>query len=134
MKIRSAALLAATLFLLSSCNWFRSDRTARSNPLIGQWRVDSLSGDDSAKNGFPYLVLAMAMLDSSDLVLEFTPDSLRTITKGKVTEASPYSINKEIHELLIKDSANQKYNYSTLSDSMIILKDKDSMSLFLKRK
>jgi hypothetical protein len=130
MKIKIFAALAATAILISlSCNWFRSGKKPASNPLAGEWKLDSIqSGKDSSS----LFYFVMIMTDSAGVNVMFTKDSVFTRSKDHVDSVA-YSFNEKTHQLLINDSS-QVLTYARLNDSMISLATNDSTILFLQKK
>ncbi len=130
-KTKTAAIAAAFLLILSSCNWFRSAE-APAHPLTGKWQLDSVSiGRDS--NIVYAFLLASAMSDSSGIEFNFEKDSLFT-SDGRSTDTAFFSFDEKENKLLIKDSIPQPYVFTRLEDSVVSLTASDSTVLFLRRK
>lgn len=132
MKIKIlVAFIAAVVIVFISCNWFRSKKKGVSNPLVGEWKLDSIkSGKDSSMVDF---FIATALMDSNGVNLRFTKDSAFTQSKDAV-DTVRYSFDETVNQLNIKDSVNQSFVYNKVNDSLITLTAKDSTVLFLQKK
>lgn len=130
-KTKTAAIGAAFLLILSSCNWFRSAE-APAHPLTGQWKLDSVSVGRDSNIVYAFL-LASAMEDSSGIEFSFGKDSLFT-SDGRSTDTAFFSFDEKESKLLIKDSIPQPYVFTRLADSVVSLTAGDSTVLFLRRK
>lgn len=129
MKIKIfVALIATATIIFLSCNWFRSKKKDVSNPLVGEWMLDSIkAGKDTSIANF---LVTVAMKDSAGVDISFTKDSIFTHSKDAV-DTVEYSFDEKANQLNIKDSANQSFAYNKLNDSLITLTTKDSAVLFL---
>jgi len=129
-KITAAVIATATIIFIS-CKWFRTKKKEPSNPLVGEWKLDSLSiGKDTSPANFLFVI---AMQDTSDLNISFTKDSVFT-QSGHGIDSVGYSFDSNKSQLTIKDWATQAFAYSKLNDSLISLTSKDSNTLFLLKK
>ena len=132
MKIKALFALVAMATIISfSCNWFRS-KTDVHNPLIGQWRLDSVNvvKDDSIAR----FLFAAAVNDPAGVTVSFTNDSVFTTSKNGV-EAVVYSFDRKTNQMNIEDSANQRFVYKKVNDSLVTLNStSDSTVLFLVKK
>ena len=73
IKIFVAFIATATIILLS-CNWFRSKKKQVSNPLIGEWKLDSVkTGKDTT---LVHFLIAATMKDSAGVDISFTKGSI----------------------------------------------------------
>jgi len=132
MKIKIfVALIATATIIFLSCNWFRSKKKDVSNPLVGEWKLDSVkAGKDTSIANF---LIAAAMSDSAGIDISFTNDSIFTHVKDAIDTAA-YSFDEKESVMSIKDSSNQSFTISKLNDSLIALTAKDSAILFLQKK
>lgn len=134
MKIKSLSIVfvIAASFLSASCHWFSSDKKVETtNPLIGEWQLDSLhAGNDSS---LAYVFIGMAMKDSAGLQLLFTKDTLFTLS-GNSIDTSLYKYDDEKKMLIPQEAVDQTYIVSASEDSTITLQGKDSSAFFLRKK
>lgn len=132
MKIKIVvALVATAAIVLISCNWFRSKKKSVSNPLVGEWTLDSIkAGRDT---GVGYFLIAAAIKDSAGFDVSFSKDSIFAHSKNAFDTVG-YSLDETASRLNIKDSAHQIFAYSKMNDSSITLRAKDSTIFFLHRK
>jgi hypothetical protein len=132
MKIKIfVALIATATIIFLSCNWFRSKKKEVSNPLVGEWKLDSIkAGKDTSVVHF---LVAAAMQDSGGVNISFTKDSIFTNSKDAIDTVG-YSFDEKANQLNIKDSTNQSFAYNKVNDSLIALTTKDSAVLFLQKK
>jgi hypothetical protein len=132
MKIKIfVALIATATIIFLSCNWFRSKKKEVSNPLVGEWKLDSIkTGNDTSAVHF---LIAAVMKDSSGVDISFTKDSIFTHSKDAVDTVG-YSFDEKANQLSIKDSINQSFAFAKLNDSLITLTSKDSAVFFLQKK
>lgn len=132
MKIKVfVALVATATIIFISCNWFNSKKKETSNPLIGEWKLDSIKvGKDTS---FAYFLLAMAMHDSGGINFSFTKDTILSRSRDDVDTVA-YAFDQKENKLVVKDSVDQEFSYSKLNDSTVSLATKDSGILFLRRK
>jgi hypothetical protein len=130
MKIKIlVAFIATATFIFLSCNWFRSKKEI-SNPLVGDWQVDSFySGKDTSIAAF---LMVAAMSDTGGVKVSFTNDSVFTKTKSAIDTVA-YTFDVHTKLLNIKDSVNQPLVFTKLNDSLITLTTKDSAILFLQK-
>lgn len=131
MKIKIyAALIAAASIALFSCDWF-SKKTKKSNPLIGNWKLDSIDvGKDSS---LVHAFVAIAIKeDSNAMELKFTQDSF--LISGNKPDTAKYWFNEKSNQLVVKESTDELYSYHRINDSTVSLTAKDSSVLFLKKR
>ncbi len=128
IKIFVAFIATATIIFLS-CNWFRSKKKDVSNPLVGEWKLDSVKlAKDSNFTSF-----AFAGVSKPDSVeVSFTKDTVFTHTKDHVDTVG-YSFDAKTNQLTIKDSS-QIFAFTRMNDSLVSLTGKDSTILFLLKK
>lgn len=132
MKIKIFVALVATLAVIFlSCNWFRSKKKETSNPLVGEWKLDSIKAGKAT--GITNFFIVAAMADSSGIDISFTKDSIFTHSND-VTDTIEYSFDEKSNQLKIMDSVNQSFAYNKVNDSLITLMSKDSAVLFLQKK
>jgi hypothetical protein len=132
MKIKIfVALIATATIIFLSCNWFRSNKKDVSNPLVGEWKLDSIRTGNHT-NVMHFLIIA-AIEDSAGVDISFTKDSIFTHSKDAV-DTIGYSFDEKTNQLNIKDSANQSFVYNKMNDSLISLTTKDSAVFFLLKK
>jgi len=131
----AAFFVAATTITFVSCDLFTSNKPRHSdNPLIGKWKIDSLSfGKDSNDLSIAYLFLAMSMEDSSTLHVEFENDSLKATENTQTIEKTGYSFDNATSKVYLKDSPRTTFLFSRINDSLISLSQKDSVTLYLRR-
>lgn len=130
IKILVAFIAAATIIFLS-CNWFRSKKKKISNPLVGEWILDSTKAKQDT--GLVHFLIAAVMKDAVGLNFSFTKDSIFTHSKDAVDTVG-YSFDEKANQLSIKDSDNQSFVFAKLNDSLISLTSSDSVVLFLRKK
>lgn len=130
IKILVAFIATATIIFLS-CNWFRSKKKEISNPLVGEWKLDSTKvGKDT---NFTQVFIGVAMKDPN-LSFSFTKDSIFTHSKDTIKTVG-YSFDDKEKQLSIKDSSSQTLSIAKLNDSVITLSTNDStVVLFLQKK
>ncbi|MDQ3683313.1 MAG: hypothetical protein M3352_09610, partial [Bacteroidota bacterium] len=104
------------------------------NPLIGRWRIDSISTGKDTANDLTMLILAMALKDSSTNDYQFTKDSLLTFKNGNAFEGSAYHFDRSTKEFVLKDSTEERFVVNRINDSLLLLTGKDSTQIFLKKK
>lgn len=131
MKIKIfVALIATATIIFLSCNWFRSKKKEVSNPLVGEWKLDSLKvGKDS---NAAQVFIAAAMKDSNSS-FRFTKDTIFTHLKDTI-KAVGYSFNEKEKQLSFKDSSDQALSFAKLNDSTISLFTNDSTIMFFLQK
>jgi hypothetical protein len=132
MKIKIlVAFIATATIIFTSCNWFQSKKKQSVNPLVGEWRLDSISiGKDTS---IAYAIIAMAAQDSSDVNVTFTTDTIFSSSQTQV-DTIQYSFDEKVNQLITKDSSLQTMSFSRLNDSLISLTTKDSAIVFLRKK
>ncbi len=135
MKIKNYAVLifAASLTLIS-CEWFTSKKVNVQNPLIGRWRIDSISTGKDTANNLTMLILDMALKDTSANDYQFTKDSLLTFKNGNAFEKTAYFFEPSTQEFILKDSTEERFVVSRISDTLVSLRGNDSTQIFLKKK
>ena len=132
-KFIAAFITAATIITIASCHWFKSNTEAKaSNPLIGKWKIDSVTLGRDTSLAHALLLIAMNE-DSSGTKVAFTQDSLFTSSKSG-TDSLVYNFNEKEKQITIKDSSSYVYSFETISDSIVSLTaTKDSSVVFLKK-
>lgn len=131
MKIRiMVAFMAIATLIFLSCNWFRTKKKESSNPLVGEWKLDSIkAGKDS---NAVQIFIAAAMKDP-DLSFLFTKDSIFTHSRDTIKTVG-YSFDEKEKQLDIKDSSNQTLSFTKVNDSIITLSTSDSAIVFFLQK
>lgn len=129
MKIKIiVALIATATIVFISCNWFRSKKKEVSNPLVGEWKLDSVKfAKDSNFASFFF-----AGINPDSLEVSFTKDTVFSRTKDHV-DTMKYVFDTKTNQMMIEDSS-QAFNFVKLNDSLITLTAKDSTTLFLQKK
>jgi hypothetical protein len=131
IKILVAFIATATIIFLS-CNWFRSKNKEISNPLMGEWKLDSVRFSKDSSSA--YFGITAVMHDSAGADVSFTKDSIFTRSNDHVDTVG-YSFDEKEKQLNIKDSSNQSLRFVKLNDSLITLTTDDStVVLFLQKK
>lgn len=132
MKIKIfVALLATAAIIFLSCNWFRSKKKGVSNPLVGEWRLDSIkAGSDTS---LVHFLINAAIKDSGEVNVSFTKDSIFAHSIY-ATDTVGYSFDEKANQLNIKDSSNESFAFNKMNDSLVTLTTKDSAVLFLQKK
>ncbi len=131
IKILVAFIATATIIFLS-CNWFQSKKKQAANPLLGEWKIDSIGfGKDTSKANLFSIAIVQ---DSSDVNVSITKDSIFTVSPNNVVDTVAYSFDAKTNQLTAKDSSGQVLTYARLNDSLISLATNDSAILYLKRK
>jgi hypothetical protein len=130
MKKIFITLVAVATIIFLSCTWFRSTKKESSNPLVGQWKVDSIhfSGKDTS-----FFITKAITNDSAIVDVSFTKDSLLTRSVDRVDTVG-YSFDQKLNKLTIKDSLNQTLAFEKVNDSLVSLTTKDSAVVFLQKK
>jgi hypothetical protein len=130
MKIKIfVALIATATIIFLSCNWFRSKKKEASNPLVGEWKLDSVRlAKDSNFTAF----LFAGIIKPDSVEVSFTKDTVLTRTKDHVDTVG-YFFDVKTNQLTIKDSS-QIFAFAKMNDSLILLTSKDSTVLFLQKK
>lgn len=130
MKIKIlVAFVATAVFLFLSCNWFRSGKKNVSNPLIGEWKLDSVT---FSKDSSPGYFLIAATHDSVGTNVSFTKDTVFTRSKDHIDTVG-YFFDAKTNQLTMEDSS-QTFTFVKVNDSLISLTTKDSTVLFLQKK
>ncbi len=129
-----AAILFAASVTLISCEWFTSKKVNEQNPLIGRWRIDSVSAGKDTANDLDMLILDMALKDSSTNDYQFTNDSLLTFKDGNAFEKMAYHFEPSTQQVVLKDSIEERFVVNRINDSLVSLTGKDSTQIFLKKK
>jgi len=130
MKIKFFVALATLIIIFLSCNWFRNDKNQMSNPLIGEWRLDSVQkGNDTLKASF---LTAAVPKGSGDIHFSFTNNFIFAHSNG-VVDTTEYSFDRKSNLLKVNDSANQTLTFVKINDSLITLVSKDSSVFFLQK-
>jgi hypothetical protein len=128
-----AALLVAALVLFSSCQLFNGKQAAPVNPLLGNWKIDSISiGADSSSLG--YLLLGMSVDEGLPYDFHFDKDSVTFYSKGDASTKTPYTYIDSTKQLVIKDQDLDTYVVTQLNDSTTGLQGRDSSIIFLKKR
>jgi hypothetical protein len=133
MKIKNfAAIIAAlTVIVILSCNWFNKKKHEPENPLVGNWRIDSLQAGKDSTEGLLLLLMAKDALASARV--QFTSDSF-FITTGDDVDTSAYQYDDKTQRVFVKDSTGDAFDYHRVNDSTITLTGKDSLVFVLTRK
>lgn len=128
-----AVLWAASLVLCSSCHLFTGKQASPVNPLLGNWKIDSISiGADSSSLG--YLLLGMSVDEGLPYDFHFDKDSVTFYSKGGVSEKTPYSYIDSSRRLIVMDEELDTYIVKPLNDSITGLQGQDSSIIFLKKR
>lgn len=128
-----AALLVAALVLFSSCQLFSGKQAAPDNPLLGNWKIDSISiGADSSSLG--YLLLGMSVDEGLPYDFHFEKDSVTFYSKGDAPTKTPYKYVDSTKQLIILDQDLDTYVVTQLNDSTTGLQGTDSSIIFLKKR
>jgi hypothetical protein len=132
MKIKIfVAIVATVTIIFLSCNWFRSRKKELSNPLVGEWKLDSvgIKKDTSLGN----ILIIGAVQDSNGVHISFTEDSLFLHSKDGV-DTTAYSFDLNTNQLTTSDSKTETMSFSKLNDSVVSLTTKDSTTMYLLKK
>ena len=124
-----AAAIAATAIVSASCDWFQSESNEIKNPLIGQWKIDSLTVGKDTSGAF---VLAL-LVAKDQAVLEFKKDTIVTMN-GNDSDTSFYKWYEKEMKVMPADTVEGAFQYARLNDSTVTLTSKDSTVLFLQKK
>ena len=127
-KIVLAVLLTAVIIWVS-CN--QSPKPKSGNPLVGQWKIDSIATANN--NLIGVMLLASTLNDSAAFDVSFTPDSVKLHQKDTITKRS-YAFNTNTNQLFINDEDSNVLSYQVLDPTYIKLTAKDSTIIFLKKK
>ena len=133
MKIKILVALIATATVISlSCNWFQSKKNRSSNPLVGEWKLDSITiGKDTS---FTSARIALVLRDSNDVNVSITKDTIFSRSQNNVVDTIAYSFDEKAKQLITKDSSHLTMSFTKINDSLISLATKDSAVVFLKKK
>lgn len=128
-----AALLAVTLILLSSCHLFTGKQASPANPLLGNWKIDSI-GIEADSSVIGYLLLGMSVDEGLPYDFHFDKDTVTFYSKGSASTKTPYTYIDSTKQLFILDEDKDVYVVQQLDDSTTSLKGKDSSIIFLKKR
>lgn len=129
MKIKIfVALIATAAIVFISCNWFRSKKKEVSNPLVGEWKLDSVKF--AKDSNFTSFLFAGVKPDS--LEVSFTKDTVFTRTKDHV-DTMKYVFDAKTNQMFTEDSS-QTFAFVKVNDSLVTLMSKDSGILFLQKR
>jgi hypothetical protein len=130
MKIKIfVALVATGTIIFLSCNWFRSNKKEVGNPLVGEWRIDSVSF--AKDSNFTYFLFAGENKPDS-VEVTFTKVTAFTRSKDNVDTVG-YEFDAKTNQLIVEDSS-QIFSFAKINDSLISLTTKDSTILILQKK
>lgn len=128
-----AALVAVVLISCSSCNLFTGKQASSANPLMGNWKIDSIApGSDSTRLGI--LLIAMLLDDRAAYDLRFEKDTVTLFSKDSIPEKRPYAYIDSLHQMVLLDSSDERFVVTKLNDSTTALQAKDSSVFFLKKR
>lgn len=132
MKIKFFVAFIATLaIVILSCNWFQSRKKQTSNPLVGEWKLDSIKiGKDTS---FTSAIIAMALQDSNEVNVSITKDTIFSRSQNS-SDTIAYSFDGKTNQLVTKDSSLPTMSFAKINDSLISFTTKDSAIVFLKKK
>lgn len=131
LKFFTAIVMIAMLLTLSSCSWF-GNHGSKENPLLGKWRIDSLSsGKDSGSASLAVLLFYLAK-DSAKTVLEFKKDTVVSWVGTVAEERKSYQFDMGKSTLVVKDKVDQQFQFTRGDDSSATLKSAD-LSYYLRR-
>lgn len=136
--VLAATMLAVVSISLVSCDFlFGKKASVKTNPFIGNWRIDSLdfakdSGNKSV-NYLGFILLTATKKDSAVLQYNFVKDSTTFYFTKNDSVKLAYAFDDNKKEITIYDSVPNICSYKVLSDSAISIMDKDSITLFLKK-
>jgi hypothetical protein len=132
MKIKIfVAFFATVTIIFLSCNWFRSRKREVSNPLVGEWKLDSVGIKTDTSRG--NILFIAAVQDSNGVNISFTEDSLFVNSKDGI-DTTAYSFDLNTNQLTMGDSKPVTMSFSKLNDSVVSLTTKDSATLYLLKK
>lgn len=132
MKIKIlVAFIATAMIIFLSCNWFQSQKKQAANPLVGEWKIDSISFEKDTT--LPHVINAVAENHSSNAILSITKDFIFSLVQTDVVDSIAYSFDEKVNRILTADSA-QTLGFAKINDSLISLTTKDSAIIFLKKK
>lgn len=138
--MRSAILIAlvAMGITMTGCDWFSSkDKASIAFNIEGNWKLDSLEQRNDSSQQTGWLALARAGNDASDstvYIYNFNNDSLLTISSRSITDTSYYKLNITDKEFVLKaDSAETRYAFTAISDSLFSLTTGYSTVLWMKK-
>lgn len=122
------AFMATAILIFLSCDWLRTKKKESSNPLVGEWKLDSVRiGKDTTATFFLAIVH-----DSGTVNISFTKDTVFTQSNHH-TDTAGYSFDKKSNRMVMEDSS-ETLIFSRLNDSLVSLTAADSTTLFLKKK
>lgn len=128
-----AALWAAALVLLTSCQLFTGKQVTPVNPLLGNWKIDSIAiEEDSSVLG--YLLLGMSIDEGLPYDFQFDKDTVTFFSKGAAPAKTPYTYIDSTRQLIIQDKDRDTYVVRLLNDSTTGLQGNDSSVIFLKKR
>ena len=125
----ATAILAATSIVMISCNWFKTKRHENSNPLIGQWRLDSMTVGKDTSGAF----LAALLVSGDQSVIDFKTDTIVTVT-GSDRDTSFYKWNEKEMQVIPTDTTEGNFQYARLNDTTVTLTSRDSTVFFLQKR
>ena len=129
MKQRcTAAITAASMIVLISCNWFKSNKKETTNPLVGQWILDSIVAGKDTSAAF-----MAAVLLGHNTVFDFKKDTVITISEGR-PDTSFYNWNGKDSQLIPADPVSGNFRFTRINDSTVTLTSTDSTVFFLGKK
>lgn len=128
-----AALLAAVLVFCSSCRLFTDKQAGSTNPLLGNWKIDSIAVEADSSS-LSYLLLGMSVDEGLPYDFHFDKDTVTFYSKGPDTTKTPYTYIDSTRQLIIQDPDLDTYVVQQLNDSTTGLQGKDSSIIFLKRR
>lgn len=136
--VLTATMLAVVSISLISCDFLFGKKTsAKTNPFIGNWKIDSLNftrdSGNSALNYLGFIALAATKKDSAILQYHFAKDSIVFYFTKNDSAKLAYAFDANKKEVTIYDSVPSVCSYNVLSDSAINIISKDSITLFLKK-
>ena len=130
-KFRALSAMAFC-FILISCNSNSSIKLDAAHPLVGKWRIDSVSpGKDS--NLVYFMLLSSMIQDSLQTDFNFTKDTIFTYSEDDV-DTSAYQFDEKKKQMKIADEPDEIYNYASVDDSTISLTANDGTILFLRKR
>lgn len=128
-----AALCAAALVLLTSCQFFTGKQATPVNPLLGNWKIDSIAiEEDSSALGF--LLLGMSIDEGLPYDFQFEKDTVTFFSKGAAPDKAPYTYIDSTRQLIIRDEDMDTYVVRLVNDSTAGLQGNDSSIIFLKKR
>ena len=125
----TAAVIAATSIVLLSCSWFKTKKQENSNPLIGQWKLDSMTVGKDTSGAF----MVALLVSDEQTVLDFRKDTFLTIT-GDDRDTSFYKWNEKEMQVIPTDTSQGNFQYARLNDTTVTLTSRDSTVFFLQKR